>query len=60
MTRADVAAAVARAAELAEAWRRAVGPGPGAPWDTARSRQLEAADDALARLQALAMDLGAP
>jgi hypothetical protein len=57
VTRAEVTAAVVRAAEAAEAWRRALTPEAGEPWDALRSRDLDAADDALARLRVLAADL---
>lgn len=58
MTRAAVVAAVGRAAEVTRAWRVVVTPATGTPWDPTQSRDLDAADDAVARLHELAADLG--
>jgi hypothetical protein len=55
--RADVVAAVRIALSTAEGWRRPLVPEPGAPWNATRSRELDAADDAILTLRTLAAGL---
>ena len=60
MSRGILVAAIRLAVAMGKTWRRRLLPTPRTPWDRARSRRLEVADDALARLQELVADLEAP
>jgi len=59
MNRGLVLAAVALAAEVAEAWERELSPGTDDQWDPARSRAVEHASDTHLRLQDLLRDVEA-
>ena len=59
MGRDRVAQAVELAMMRAETWRAALAPRPGEPWEQDRSRDLDVADDVIARLHELAIELGA-